>query len=234
MLLKNYILKGHYVAFKAGHFIIFPRKGQQMPADWLNNNRSRLMGEISDLFGISVLEYQDYQTNHYGKHKFSGVCLRYVDVQTDMDRVVFFNAELTRVRSTKYGKQGAALPKRRFRCLPRSGFAKFWRMLEVTPSRPKEYYDYMGKLKSIYITGEVDGNKVINKTIRPVDITYEAICERLGCIPVCGDLQTPANPSADIAKGTSDAQMMHSEYWRGSRASLNASFEEYEIYEQRR
>lgn len=85
-----------------------------------------------------------------------------------------FNADLTRQRNTAAAKAGALLPKGQFRIGKRSHFYKFWMGTGLPfPRRLSAMHDYMGKLRSVMLTGLLTDDRINAGSLVPVSLSTE-------------------------------------------------------------
>ena len=120
------------------------------------------------------LEYQGYTVGHYSNHRYSGVTLQFIDVETGAQYYAIFNAELTYSRGgTKSGKaykKGDRLPDKQFRVSKNHALYKFWLSTGLKlPRRIASLHDYMGNLKALMFTADIaHGEKLKNDTLKVV------------------------------------------------------------------
>jgi len=166
------------ISITKGRLEIIPHSGKPIMPDWLAANKEPLLIEILALFPMNVYQYVSYNTGCYGPgHSYKGVNLSFIHIQTGEPAYAIFNAELDRDRNNKNGKKGTPLPKGQFRITKNCLFYSIWKSTGVAfPKRLGLFHDYMGKLKPILFTFEVnDKNKADNQTIKPLEITYAQI-----------------------------------------------------------
>jgi hypothetical protein len=170
------------VRISNGQLEILPHSVKEVPAEWLKKNQERIIFEILKLLSLDAYQYLSYKTGHFGKaHIYDGVHLSFINIRNAEQSYAVFNAELYRERNTKHGEAGQTLPKGQFRVTKKCMFYRFWLNTGLSiPSRLGLFHDYMGKLKGIVFTFDVnEKNKANNKTIMPLNVTYEAIIKAL-------------------------------------------------------
>ncbi len=175
--IKAILAKGHYVAIEQGCFVVRSSSSEPVPDDFIPKNQANFYNEISVVLGKSILQYQSYSTGRFGVKGFEGVLLSYANVVNGEMCSVFFNAELTRLRTTKHGKQGGKLPKGQFRVTNKFAFTCYWLKLGLLlPQKLSTFHECMGKLKTVLILGQVGSDGRIKKeTIKPFSISYDEL-----------------------------------------------------------
>jgi hypothetical protein len=160
-----------------GRLIITPASGKDVPANWLAENEPSIVKEIANLLNIGVYRYTGYSTGRYGKHCSEGLTLQFENILHGDEAFAILNVQLTRKRATKHGSVGAELPKGQFRVSTKHNFYKLWVSADIKlPARLSSFHDYMGKLKSLVFTGNLDSkNKISNETLKPLNVSHEQI-----------------------------------------------------------
>ncbi|WP_353844685.1 hypothetical protein [Pseudomonas sp. TAE6080] len=162
------------MSIELGQLAIQPASGKPVPPEWINTNRARLCREVLISVGMDAFEYTDYSTGHYGKTRSAGITLRFVSVVNGQSVYAVFNADLTRQRNTATAKAGALLPKGQFRIGKRSHFYKFWMATGLPfPRRLSAMHDYIGKLRSVLLTGSLAGDRLDAGSLVPVSLSAE-------------------------------------------------------------
>ena len=203
-LLEKLISRGDQVAIVQGRLIIHPASKKPIPEPWLSGNRSTLVNEIITLTGEQAYTYQGYSTGNYGKHTKGGMTIQLANLTTGDEAFVIFNVELTRKRNSKHGSKGEPLPKGQFRVSTKHTFYKFWLSTSLNiPSRLSVFHDYMGNLKELFFTPELDRNgKVLNKIMPLLDVKYTQIKNALNANQTyksqAANRQQPDNPHTRI------------------------------------
>lgn len=154
-LLHMLIARGDLVAIEGGRLIITPKSGNPVPTDWLKQHQPALLQQIAQTTGVSLCQYKDCRTGHYGQHNSGGITLHYVELSTGRECYTIFNAGLTRSRTTKSGKEGTRLPQGHFH--PERAFLTYWQTLKLpAPRYPSEYHLSMHRLGSVLVTAQLD------------------------------------------------------------------------------
>lgn len=175
-LATKLIRRGDTVSIERGQLVIQPASGKPVPPEWITTNTARLCREVLMAMGMDAFEYIGYSTGHYGKSRIAGVTLQFVSVLSGQSVYAVFNADLTRQRNTTTGKAGALLPKGQFRIGKRSHFYKFWLGTGLPfPRRLAAMHDYMGKLRSVLVTGSVTDDRFSVGSLAPVSLTAEQL-----------------------------------------------------------
>ena len=141
---------------------------------------------------VNALRYVDFSVGNFNSGRAAGVRIVFEHCLSGAPTRVFFNAGLTRARSTATGKKGARLPGRQFRPKRGSKFIQFWlRTGLAEPRYMSEYHEYLGRLKSMIMTGTCDGDGKIEKdTLRPLSITPDQVqIKALGSGVMSGSLR---------------------------------------------
>ena len=104
---------------------------------------------------VEGLKFVRFSTGTYGG-AYPGITLHFSSEPMQEEYYCVFNAALTRLRKTKYGKKGGRLPGNQFRITKKYGFYKFWLKTGLAfPPRLSSFHDYMGNLSKIQFTGEL-------------------------------------------------------------------------------
>ncbi len=121
---------------------------------------------------ISSLKYLSYSTGSYDSGQYDGITLQFESEITGEHYYVIFNANIRRMRNTKYHKAGSLLPKGRFSVGRRSNFFKFWHSTGLKfPARLSAFNDYIGKLKKFQFEAEISkGYRLNASTLHPTNI----------------------------------------------------------------
>ena len=171
-LATKLLSRGDAVSIERGRLVIQPASGKPVPPDWINTNTARLCRDVLMALGLDAFEYTDYSTGHYGKTRSGGITLRFVSLVTGQSAYAVFNADLTRQRNTATAKAGALLPKGQFRIGKRSHFYKFWMGTGLPlPRRLSAMHDYMGKLRSVLMTGSLSGGRINAGSLTPINLS---------------------------------------------------------------
>lgn len=175
MLLHRLLESSDAVEINKGHLVISPASNRDITEDWISKNSEELMKEIAKITGVTALQYHSYSTGLY--NGYEGVTLQFINILTGENPYAVFNADLKRIRNTAAGKAGGSLPKGHFRVGKRSKFYQFWiRANLAVPKRMSSWHDYMGNLKQLVFSGEIDSIDRLSKdTVSPLNISYELI-----------------------------------------------------------
>ena len=173
-LATKLLRRGDAVSIERGQLAIQPASGKPVPPEWISTNRARICREALMSVGLDAFEYVGYSTGHYGKTRSAGITLQFVSMLSGQSVYAVFNADLTRQRNTTTAKAGALLPKGQFRIGKRSNFYKFWMGTGLPfPRRLAAMHDYMGKLRSVLVTGSVADDRFKVGSLVPVSLTAE-------------------------------------------------------------
>jgi hypothetical protein len=169
--------KGDNISIVQGKLLIKPSSGLDVPSIWLKQYEPLIINDICRLFNIVPLRYVSFSTGSYGCKKNEGITLQFVDLQTNEDAYLIFNASLKRTRNSNSGKKGDQLPGKQFIVSERSSFYKFWCTTGLSlPRSLSKFYECMGKLKPLIFTGKVDfKRRIIDKTIPLLEVSNEQI-----------------------------------------------------------
>ena len=179
----QYLLaRGDVIAIISGKLIITPVSGKPAPESWFKTHANRLLKDILMQAGLDGLVFDSYTTGRFSKLQFSGVSLQFNTVLLDKPAYVIFNANLDRIKTTRKGSKGSALPVGQFRVGKRSGFYAFWKESGLTiPPRLSSFHDYMGNLKSLIFTGSfTKGERLDKQTIQTLSVSHEQILQAFG------------------------------------------------------
>lgn len=165
---------GYYIQIKHGRLAVFNVTGQEVQ---LNQQQSEsLLSDIAGLVDIPLAHYKFYTAGKF-KGRYEGINLQLKCLNmAPYDRFTLFNAELTYQRtSKKYGKKkGDSLPETQFTPRPESDFIKLWEACKIPkPASRTRFYERMGKLKDIILTGKIDpkNDAKLNK-LSPFEISH--------------------------------------------------------------
>lgn len=149
---------------------------------WHSKHYRNILLEVAGAINEPSFMYEAYSTGNYDNGTKPGARLQFVDISTGEAPYAIFNVSLKRVRKSKRGNAGAALPKGRFIVSSRSMFYKFWLNTGLPlPRSLSEFYKCMGKLKPLLFTGQTNQlNKVINKTLVPIELDHSQLLNLFG------------------------------------------------------
>jgi len=176
-LLKKLCNKGDQINIINGRLSLLPLSKKEVPQSWLKQNENILISEIAELFSIDVYTYNCYSTGFYGKHKSEGVTLQFLNLATGEEAFMIFNAHLLRTRSTSKHKAGELLPKGQFRVSKNMRFYKWWLSTKLKqPPRLSSFHSYMGNLKQLFYTANVDRKgQILDKKTALLNIRHQDI-----------------------------------------------------------
>lgn len=183
-LLAKLLTRGDSISIANGLLVIDLLNGQEVPMNWFKSNSPLITNEICLLFNIHAFQYLSYTSGRFGSKKTEGISLQFIHLLTHDDVYTIFNANLKRARSTTHGKKGSPLPNKQFIVTKKYNFYKFWCTTGLKlPPRLSSFHDYMGKLKSLTFTGEIEkNNRIIKTSIRPLNISFQQITSKLHTI----------------------------------------------------
>ena len=181
-LLTKLLNRGDDISIAQGKLSIKPSSGLTIPPAWLKQNEHLLINDICQLFNLTPLKYVSYSTGRYeykGK-KIEGITLQFINLQTNENAYLIFNASLKRLRKSKGGKKGEPLPGKQFIVSERCHFYKFWCLTGLPlPRSLSKFYECMGRLKPFVFTGNVDfNNRISSKIIQLLSISYQQVLDK--------------------------------------------------------
>jgi hypothetical protein len=181
-LLTKLLNKGDNISIVQGRLLIKPSSGLDVPQHWLKQHEPLLINNICNLFNIAPLKYESYSTGRYeyrGK-KIEGITLQFLNLQTNEDAYLIYNASLKRTRKSNNGNKGEQLPGKQFIVSERCHFYKFWCLTGLPlPRSLSKFYECMGKLKSLTFTGNVDfNNRITDKKLSILEVSYQQIVDK--------------------------------------------------------
>lgn len=149
---------------------------------WHSKHYRNILLEVAGAINEPSFMYEAYSTGNFDNGTKPGARLQFVDISTGEAPYAIFNVSLKRVRKSRQGQAGAALPKGRFIVSSRSMFYKFWLNTGLPfPRSLSEFYKCMGKLKPLLFTAQTNHlNKVINKTLLPIEIDHSQLFNLFG------------------------------------------------------
>lgn len=179
--LTLYLLeRGDNIAIETGRLIIKPASGVTVPGTWFKDNEIVIVTEICKQIGFAAFSYIDYSTGNYRKQGGGqGITLQLLNLIDDTEAYCIFNCDLTRSRSTRFGKKGAPLPNGQFRPAKGSNFLKFWKTTRLYNRDSSSYHNHMSGLKKLLLTGEINkqDGRIRNSTLVPMNISLDKIKE---------------------------------------------------------
>lgn len=175
-LTRKILDKGHIISMKNGLLCVHSASGDPASDKWMQAHSSQIKREILCALGVDEYKYIGYSTGHYGPPKAAGVTLQFVSLTTGKEVYVVFNVELTRARTTRFGKKGEPLPMGQFRVGSRYEFYKFWLRTGLkSPSRLSKFHDHMGNLRDIIFIAPLEKNRLLKQQLRPLTLSHEEI-----------------------------------------------------------
>lgn len=201
-LLERILRRGDVIAIHGGILRIEAASGADVPPNWLASNREKLASEALRQTGVVGMRYTRYSTGNYqvtGKVRAGGLTLQFVNLVTGENHHTTFNADLTRLRSTKYGKGGGLLPKGKFRVHEGHNFVKFWKQSGIPlPRRLSAFHECMGKLKGVIFEGTCgEGGRLKNASLKPVNMTHRHLLEAYNLLNLADKPPTIHGPLPD-------------------------------------
>nr|WP_320136670.1 hypothetical protein [uncultured Amphritea sp.] len=179
-LILTLLTRGDNIAIEHGRLTIQPASGSPVPKKWLEENEISIVTEIAQTVDIVIFSYIDYSTGNYRKQGGGqGLTLQLLNMVDESEAYAIFNCDLTRLRSTKFGKKNDALPYGQFRPTRGSNFLKFWKTTRLYHRDNSSFHNHMSGLKKLLFTGEFikqDG-RLKNSTLAPMNISFEKIKE---------------------------------------------------------
>lgn len=193
-LLTTLLIKGDQVSITQGKLLIKPSSGLPVPPKWLRQHELSLINDICLLLNFNALRYVSYSTGCYGSKKSEGITLQFINLHTNEDAYLIFNASLKRVRNSRGGKKGEQLPGKQFIASGRSSFYKFWCSTNLPlPRSLSKFYECMGKLKPLIFTGKVDlNNRIAGKKLLLLEASYQNILAKSN-LTLSGNINTNLN-----------------------------------------
>lgn len=165
---------GYCIQIEHGRLAVSNVTGQEVQ---LNQQQSEsLISDIAGLVDIPLAHYKYYTAGKFkGRYEGINLQLKCLNIRP-YARFTLFNAELTYQRTNKkYGKKkGDSLPENQFTPRPESDFIKLWEACKIPkPASRTRYYERMGKLKDIILTGKSDpkNDAKLNK-LSPFEISH--------------------------------------------------------------
>jgi hypothetical protein len=239
-LTRRLLNRGDSVQIVGGRLIIESASGQDVPSDYLETHREQLMREMLEITGKNGFYYTGYSTGNYavkGEIRKGGVTLNFVNAVNGDYAWVTYNANLTRERNSKFGEAGSPLPRGHFRVKRNNKFCKFWLSLDLSlPRRLSSFHDYMGRLKQLALSCEIDldNNKVIDKRIARLTITVEELLLSLNNPSNCPDnSRTTDGQSTDkVRTKTTDKELLQTQRQCASERDSGACRNKCEISKQ--
>ena len=173
-LAAKLLKRGDTLSIERGRLSIQTASGKAVPSEWMSANARAICRSVLMAAGIDAYEYVGHSTGHYGKHRAAGLTLFFASVITGEAAHAIFNVDLTRKRTTAGGKAGDPLPAGQFRVGERSHFCKLWMATGLPfPRRLSAMHDYMGKLRSVLLTGSLAGDRLDAGSLVPVSLSAE-------------------------------------------------------------
>jgi hypothetical protein len=181
-ILKALIQRSCYVAIESGVLIVRNKQGSlcDKQKKWIDNKSKQLIKEILTTTNQNGFAYRFYNAQHSRSKKIPSVILQFSNIVSEEQAYAAFNVDLNRTRDSKNGKKGSPLPPKQFSPPAGGAFVEFWKDTGLKPPKRRgSYHDYMGKLKCLLFQGEIKGNpeqaKLINKTLTPLEVSFNEI-----------------------------------------------------------
>lgn len=163
-LLHRLLARGDRVSIERGRLAIQPASGKPVPANWQAKHYPALIQQILSATEQDAYLYCSYGTGRYGQQKCEGLTMKLHSVTTRQEFHVFFNAMLTRARTTCTGAEGAPLPKGEFRIGENHQLYHFWQSTDLEmPRRLSAMHDYMGNLRRILFSASLTKSRADNR-----------------------------------------------------------------------
>lgn len=181
-LIRQLIQRGCKVQVAKGKLSVTHQSDNRYNEQWHSKHYRSILLEVAGAINEPSFMYDAYSTGNFDNGTKPGARLQFVDISTGEAPYAIFNVSLKRVRKSKQGNAGAALPKGRFIVSSRSMFYKFWLSTGLPlPRSLSEFYKCMGKLKPLLFTGQTNHlNKVINKTLVPIELGHSQLFNLFG------------------------------------------------------
>lgn len=226
-LLCKLLARGHDVSFECGRLVITPGGYREVPRAWFEKNKPALASEVIRALHVNALRYIDFSVGNFNSGRAAGVRIVFEHYLSGTPARVFFNAGITRARSTAAGKKGTRLPGRQFHPKRGSKFIQFWiRTGLAEPRYISEYHEYMGRLKSIVMTCVCDEDGRIEKdTLRPLSIQADQVRSAvLGGNMGSGSSRVDGGmPSVNFRDRISGSGLVNRAYLQGLRGNSGAA-----------
>lgn len=173
-LATKLLRRGDTLSIERGRLSIQTASGKAVPPEWMKANAREICRSVLMATGIDAYEYMGHRTGHYGKHRAAGLTLFFASLTTGKTAHAIFNVDLTRKRTTAGGKAGDPLPAGQFHVGERSHFYRFWLGTGLPfPRRLAAMHDYMGRLRSVLLTGSLTGDRIKAGSLVPISLTTE-------------------------------------------------------------
>lgn len=181
-LLQNLRKRGDYVSIDNGRLVIKPVSGKDVPLDWLKKVKHELLDALIQESGRAAYYYHDYRTGKFHKGVAGGIMLILFNAITQQEITVFFNADVTYQRASHGHEKGDLRPDGEFYVYAKSSFLKFWKIcgLKIPRGRVSELHKYMGMLKEIVFTGEIEpinGKKILTSSLKPYNSIQSGVVD---------------------------------------------------------
>lgn len=168
--------RGDSVCIHTGRLMVSAASGKTVEDDWIKRKRERLGTEISTLTGMPIFQVVGHSVGNFDGGRYPGLHLQLRKLGDDRTYYTVFNVETARQRTTPYGKKGQPSPPGQFWIGERHALYQFWQLTGLPmPRRKGAFSDYLGKLRPLYLTGVVIGEKVRATSLKPVDVTVHDI-----------------------------------------------------------
>lgn len=175
-LLLWLLRRGDRVSICSGRLVVSAASGKPVPDDWIEREREKLATEISALVGKPIFQVFDHSVGNFDGGKFPGVNFQLKRMGDRSCYFTIFNVETVRKRNTRFGKKGQPLPSGQFWIGEKHALFQFWQSTGLpVPKRKGSFADYLGKLRSLYLTGLMAGEKIKATSLAPVEVTYDEI-----------------------------------------------------------
>lgn len=199
------VSRGDVVEVTKGRLRITTHDGRAVPGEWMAKREEQVITALCDGLSIPVYRFLGSATGSYGRAKAGGVTLQFVELNKSASAYAIFNASLKYTRNTKHHKAGQKMKAGEFTVSKGSHFVLFWQSTALAmPERRSRFNRCMGKLSTVYITGETStAERLDAATIRGLEITPSQVIECL---------------NSTLSEYTNRTQAVHKDYTTSTQA----------------
>ena len=193
-LLLALVERGDQISIEGGRLRVVPQSGKEVPAEWLKEYYWTLVEQVLRCTGRPGWRYDRFtrSSGGYNGGRYPGITLHYIDVLTDEEVYLIFNAKVTKAASSELRAGKSFLPPER------GGFLKYWkRTVGVLPQgRRSKCCESMSSFKDIVVDLAPDyKGKARNKTAMALEISSSQIRDSLADY-----LRTNSEPNSNPAR----------------------------------
>lgn len=214
--LADLVSRGDLVAIDDGKLIIKRAGGELIPEIKYEPYLDSLVTQILILTNKEGFTFTGYSTHATTKRSEDMLVLQFDPLTGSKGVYAAFNVSLKSTRKSNRKPAGSKLPDKQFNPPKLGAFVKFWKrsgLLIPKGNRYTIFHEYMGNLKRVIYTGDINKNKFENGSIKPLNVSHEAIANKINALLMTGysrtkhGLLTDKGRTSDTDKEPDESQL---------------------------